>query len=1120
MSTICQRFAQNAWKKDLCSNCFKSKEEHKAANADVKPIKFPSTRVPEAPAKGIMKLLGKTKRKNKVSFPKDVAQVIGFGGDWSDLDAESDSDTEALPPKPTADDITKEIDELEQELVKLTKVNTNYNQSNGNLLGDAEANIKRSFAALQLGSGKADSDGKKQTLKISVMPFGGPVTTNKVNDIKQKFCGVSNETETTAKLPVVLKTIIKTSGVEYVEEPTLEALLTPIAKAPIVKSPSPEKSLMDEISETLEKKNKEKQDNKIKLEISSKRAIQRHAPIVKDQAKPKISVFPKTSDTDSNQSDTENSSSGYYDVVEASTRYENISDDFSRRRDSARSDDMTCEIRNKNESSFFSNHLISEMFSSNKDRKNSYSFMSEITSDGLIVTKASSDDAMDSTGSSFDYATSSDEELSSMNRSESDSGIGICVNTSNDYKKFDQLKNNDYEDVQVQVEKPTITTTSKLFSVNKSREMAGEPDGSADPDGSAEAPALPSSPPPANAESRLSFLHQNSTQKSEKPAVPIKPTVSIIKAFVKRTPNTAEQQVMSELQNHMLKHSTTTTNEKTNIEKPTLIIKQDSESPKGGLKKSRAPDPPSPTTSEEIDINNYEDLQKNIVKEAQLEMFEINLNSPTTPSGGQNSILQQKSKTDDQYSFLYTRNPTGSVSKSTSPVIREKDKRERATINPKFRSLNTFSTQYKNQQAEKLRSTTPEPAPRKSLSMSQDCLLDDKKKKTKFSIKKFLRISTNKSSDPIYDKKDGVYGKRTSVDEDLPQVKPRLVIIHPIDINNMEVEVVKEMGKVNEIVTGKPPAPPLRKGLDLSKPIRPPPPKSAEVRKKLKLGISDSKPPSPKASKEDNVYANLGEIRSAIAPRKPERTASMREREVQMELARKRLSKLNNDDDDIDFSPIPSSASSASTLERNDVSATKKTKATSDASPKFSTRLELFEKGSVTEHTKVPKQSLFTDGIKSSIQKMNNTIDSYLKDRLVGEVDTPPSVVAVQQVKLPQPAPPVRISTVQMTPTIVASAVPAVVIAAPMRTSEVELRTTYEPILVNTQRSSLPDSSMNIYGGNESPAMLRSGYCKSDIGVNRYRNQNLGELKSYGNIFSGTESISISVLDLHAVLLI
>lgn len=27
-TTTCQRFVRNAWKKDLCSNCFKPKEEH------------------------------------------------------------------------------------------------------------------------------------------------------------------------------------------------------------------------------------------------------------------------------------------------------------------------------------------------------------------------------------------------------------------------------------------------------------------------------------------------------------------------------------------------------------------------------------------------------------------------------------------------------------------------------------------------------------------------------------------------------------------------------------------------------------------------------------------------------------------------------------------------------------------------------------------------------------------------------------------------------------------------------------------------------------------------------------------------------------------------------------
>lgn len=32
MSTQCNRFVQNAWKKELCSNCFKPKEEHAATD--------------------------------------------------------------------------------------------------------------------------------------------------------------------------------------------------------------------------------------------------------------------------------------------------------------------------------------------------------------------------------------------------------------------------------------------------------------------------------------------------------------------------------------------------------------------------------------------------------------------------------------------------------------------------------------------------------------------------------------------------------------------------------------------------------------------------------------------------------------------------------------------------------------------------------------------------------------------------------------------------------------------------------------------------------------------------------------------------------------------------------
>lgn len=1106
MSTICPRFAQNAWKKDLCSNCFKSKEEHKSVTAEPKLHKTPIVIKNIIPPKGIMKSRTKKSRKASVTFPKELIEVIGTGGEWSEGSSEDQNDysEDEQPPMifsmSNDDAVSREIDQLEQELQKLTKVNTDFNMNNGNLLGDPETNIRKSFA-LQLGTPQKDPTGQKQTLKISVTPFGGPITTNKVNDIKQKFSSNGEQ-----KAPVVLKTIIKSTGVEYVEE---AAKPNPKIEISEVKSAA-EKTLLEEISETLEKNKENKitfkeMDNKAKVEAKklstasdSKRSISRNAPIVKDAAKPKINVFPKFSDSDSTQSDTENgSTSGYYDVVEAANSYENIADGYERSKELTNGPSL--EIRNKDNSSFFSNHLISEMFSASKDRKKSrsYNFMSKITNDGLIVTKASSEDGLDSTGSSFDYASSSDEEMSSMNRSESDSGIGISV--SNDHSKTNgkdvkDCSSSDYEDVQVQ---NTPKSGTKLFSVDKSRELAGEPDGSADPDGSAEAPALPKTAPPS--EPRASFLHSKQQSSAEKPSVPAKPTVSIIKALVKRPQSSAEQQVINQL-NQIMKPTTAVQEEA----KPETPEPKDNADMSKYLKKSRAPNPPSPSADEVVKSLL---ASKEIRTEKQNSVFhEIKLEPVALESKfDDRKFLNQKSKTDDQYSFLYTRNPTGSVGKSSSPVIREKDKRERATVNPKFRSLNTFSTQYKNQVKEQ-RPTTPEPAPRKSLSLSQDCLLDDKKKKNKFSIKKFLRMGSTKA-EPIYDKKDcGVYGKVTVHEKDnscstLPQVKPRLVIIHPIDINKNEVEVIKdngsaspEVGKIHEIVTGKPPAPPLRKSLDAGKPSRPPPPKSAEVRKKqIKLG-------SPELSQRggiksipndfngnDNLYANLGEIRSTMTPRKPERTASMREREAQLELTRKRLSKLDHETVD-DASVYTLDLSSAqSTLDRPEkkpmhVIPTIETN-------KVSSRLEQFEK-TISEQ-KQSNKSLLSDGIKSSMMKMNTTIDNYLKDRLAENANakTTPNANAA-------PASPSHYENTVLKVNVAAATAPVSPTVATVtdekdsaphvnRNSDVEMRTNYEPIVVKSQRSSLPDNSNTARFGElatMAAAPRTTGYSKSEYG--------------------------------------
>lgn len=84
-TTQCPRFVQNAWKKDLCSNCFKSKEEHAAVLQTIKSIPTTPPRLLNniPPAKSIIKTTfssssssSKKNKKKAVNFPSEVCEVI------------------------------------------------------------------------------------------------------------------------------------------------------------------------------------------------------------------------------------------------------------------------------------------------------------------------------------------------------------------------------------------------------------------------------------------------------------------------------------------------------------------------------------------------------------------------------------------------------------------------------------------------------------------------------------------------------------------------------------------------------------------------------------------------------------------------------------------------------------------------------------------------------------------------------------------------------------------------------------------------------------------------------------------------------------------------------------
>ncbi|XP_037815909.1 serine-rich adhesin for platelets [Lucilia sericata] len=1347
-SSICTHFSQNAWKKDLCSNCFKSKDEHKQAAAMAASSKYKSLSTSLAqstsatslstktggsdshktdypnknkrPAKSIIKksattTASKSKHKSKVSFPKNLSEVIGYGGEWSD-DSDDDHDFMNLANDRDDDKALGTDDEESLELKRLTRANTDFNMNNGNLLGDAQENIKKSFAALKLGAPQVDKEGKKQTLQINVIPFGcsgemkeitkSPVLstqltasaatvkakfetkTTEVKTEKSTLTGAIKKTTTTTTTSSSSSSLTSSSSCLKPTPDSLPSLESDGKNSPPIER-AMEKSLLDEISETLEKNQNEKlasesktsattssssatssssmtTNSKIKFEIGTltesldnktfldlKKPIVRHSPITKDQIKPKVNVFHKYSDSDSNCSDSENGVSAYYDVVETSQTYENLPDGKYEIKEPCKQSSKT---EQKEQSSIFSSsQYITDMLLSSKTRAASYNlhegnFMtSKITPDGLIVTKCSSDDALDSTASSFDG--SSDEETSyNMIRSESDSGIGISIG--HDYKNInitekerDRLRvekklsastnNSDYEDIQVTDSKPMLPlkdvksalNDKPTFSMEKSRELHGEPDGSADPDGSLEnqdcqqLPELPKSPPPSSKviDARPSFLHglqkQHPPVLLKKPDLPAKPLVSPLqtpmKTFMSKRPaaSTAatttteqhqQQQVISQLQMVMSKSSECLDNDS---------LKDDAK-----LKKGKAPNPPMETKTSapptpERDYNIDVEFDEQIKKETQTQMQmptpasqapttpetqAVNLNkndedikykteSDNTTSSSSASSAASSASTEtncstasnsssSSSSTIYTRkivSNSGTVGKnSAAAIIKEKDKRERATINPKFRSLNTFVTQrsnaIKNLQLQNAvpslnlkQSMTPEPTPRnpKNLSLSEENLAEascsktvttsmsitnlnaashsDKKTaamgktKTKFSIKKFLRMGTTKTTENLTKQKESIYSEICTGEDAGVTGKPRLVIIHPIDINTTAVEVVKDITKTNEsvtaqtvaVVTAKPPAPPLRsldsqRSHEVNKPARPPPPKSAELRRKQQISLAttntansnssssstanpgyvnhnaissattasnlkmltSSPKPTPAnnirimgeqsgsiKSKSDNVYANLGEIRSSIAPRKPERTASMREREAQLELARKRhmggtqqqqqhnqqqqhqqIHKENGDT----ISICSSNGENVSTEQQHSTNSTTSMTTTTtknltnlkttlspqlssnsmrlegkpptgsrtstferkknEAKPNMSNKLEIFENTNTTNGSNGSSSETRPSSLKDSVRKINSTIDSYLKDKRDYEN-------MYEFVKSPQspPPPPARSADVQ-----------------------------------------------------------------------------------------------------------
>lgn len=152
---------------------------------------------------------------------------------------------------------------------------------------------------------------------------------------------------------------------------------------------------------------------------------------------------------------------------------------------------------------------------------------------------------------------------------------------------------------------------------------------------------------------------------------------------------------------------------------------------------------------------------------------------------------------------LFTRNQAP-VSNLDCPVVREKEKRERASsCSPKFRQAQISDapdpygpSSYQGPETAASEERNSGVGPRKNISLSQDslsgsvslgCVDERKKSRSKFSIKKFLRMGTKREVDMTC----AALGARIDKLPTTPQNRPRIEIIHPLDLNGAGVQVVR-----------------------------------------------------------------------------------------------------------------------------------------------------------------------------------------------------------------------------------------------------------------------------------------------------------------------------------------
>ncbi|XP_033209949.1 uncharacterized protein LOC117168421 isoform X2 [Belonocnema kinseyi] len=946
MSAQCNHFVQNAWKKELCSNCFKLREEHVVASESPRPsVKAPVRIVTiNHKVQGILRIKEHSQvrlKKKNVEFPESLFEVIGYGGD--DLSDTEDDDSQEMDVNDSSnpeDDVPDS--EEERALGNLTRANTNFNTVTANLTGSAtpDAKAAKTFASLMLGKVQKDADGKKKTLLVSVKPFGGDdslptakrPSDKKVNNenTKSKTIDIIAKDE---KTEVSLKSIKKISEDQIQicekrqnESPSLEKIVDMplITSANLVSVIQNEENVGVESHESIEKKTDSKSEKRISIA---------RTPAIKkpENEKPRICV----------QNSYNNK--GEYAVTKITKR----------------TDIMNTE--NRTNGTYNSGIELTLT-----------PFKKEAVEDRSILVKGK--DVNKITVPAPEEKT---KESSLLVERRIEGDVGKKFNFVESRESAGEPDGKADEDVSEPPALPKSPPPTEVKTNGCIREVEpkcmltiAEPRASFLHGESKIKPLVPQKPStfsPKNSTSSTSTITYSTFSNNITALIPAKN--SPLSSFSVPIQNPALQnqvsQVSSQANSNEVKDLSATRNcnysystmseSKNNEQSQNITYKppqvqscqnaqvespsKTEESPKPtengtrtfGLGSPPRPKPPS------ISIFKTQQPEEDVeIDEDDLENSDLPAEMIRSPNKRRMAPKPPASPADDAQASLFARNPT-TVMKSDSPVVREKEKRERASsCSPKFRKAVC--------EAPDPSVKAPEPAPRRNISLSQDSLAnperteEKKKSRSRFSLKKFLRMGSRKDVDMTC----GSTSSRMNEIPSTPQPKPRLEIIHPLELDGAAVQVLGNEGHsrvsedvpdsrndgslafnsqmtsgVQQVTTrpGKPPPPPRNQSLEdwsrldpANKPARPPPPRTdtKPPPRGEKLPPKSWQPASNPSSTSDSIYANLGEIRSALAPSKPQRTASMRDQTISQPPLKKRTVHKQNENQD--YEPLDSNS--------------------------------------------------------------------------------------------------------------------------------------------------------------------------------------------------------------------